>query len=453
VLKTLGIIVVVVGLSSALADKSQTPALSSLRGWLVAYNAGDTDSLKSFEEQYLGNSDIAFAQDSREETGGFELIAVETSEPLKLSALLRERDSPVIWRVKLERASADSDKLLRLNYLPLPQTQKLALASLNAFGSRLTDHNKFSGVVVVEKQGKILFGKAWGMADRAAKTPVTLRTQFYFASQGKMFTAVSILQLVEKGRVSLDDPVGKYLTNYPNAEVAQKVTIRDLLTHSGGTGEMGILEPQDSNNRAWVRSIADIIKLNGARAPAFEPGTKFEYSNYGYVLLGAVIEKVSGESYYDYAQEHIFRPAGMAHTDYPLRERVKGIAVTYTAFDGPLRPSADQLPWRGTPAGGGVSTATDMLNFVTALNSGKLLSPATLAEATKQQTHGYGYGFISSGREDLRYWGHGGGARGMSLVLDYYPTTKTTFVCMSNRDPPICDRLAFNYYFRSPRSP
>jgi D-alanyl-D-alanine carboxypeptidase len=451
VLKTLGVIVI--GLSSALADESQTPALDSLRGWLVAYNAGDTDSLKNFEEHYLGNSDIAFAQDSREETGGFELVIVETSEPLKLSALLRERDSPVLWRVELERASADSDKLLRLNYRPLPQTQKQALTSLNAFGSRLTGRNKFSGVVVVEKQGKRLFGKAWGMADRAANIPVTLRTQFYFASQGKMFTAVSILQLVEQGRVSLDDPVGKYLTDYPNAEVAQKVTIRDLLTHSGGTGEMGILQPQDSNNRAWVRSIADIIKLNGARAPAFEPGTKYEYSNYGFVLLGAVIEKVSGQSYYDYVQQHIFRPAGMHHTGYPLREQVKGIAVTYTEFDGPLRPSADELPWRGTPAGGGVSTATDMLSFVTALNSGKLLSPAMLVEATSKHMHSYGYGFISSGYENLPYWGHGGGARGMSLVLDYYPTTKTSFVCMSNRDPPICDRLAFNYLFRSPRKP
>lgn len=452
-LRALAFIVIVIGFSSAWADESQTPAMDTLHAWLTAYNAGDAESLKQFEQHYLGDTNTQFAQDSREETGGFELVSVEASDPLKLSAVLREHDSPVLWRVKLERASVDSDRLLSLNYRALPQTQKQALASLNAFVSRLTDRDKFSGVVVLEKQGRRLFGRACGLADRAQKNPVTLRTQFYFASQGKMFTAVSILQLAEQGRVSLDDPVGKYLTDYPNAEIAQKVTIRHLLTHSGGTGEMGILEPQDSNNRAWVRSISDIIRLNGQRGPAFEPGTKFDYSNYGFILLGAVIEKVSGQSYYDYVQEHIFRPAGMRHTAYPLRERLKGIAVSYTEFDGPLRPSTDQLPWRGTPAGGGVSTAADMLRFVTALNSGKLVSSAMLSEATSKHMRSYGYGFISSGYENLPYWGHGGGAPGMSLVLDYYPTTKTTFVCMSNRDPPICDRIAFNYLYRSPRSP
>jgi CubicO group peptidase (beta-lactamase class C family) len=259
---------------------------------------------------------------------------------------------------------------------------------------------------------------------------------------------------VEAGKVNFDDPIGKYLVDYPNVEVAQKVTVRHLLAHEDGTGEMGLLEPQDGKNRAVVHSIAEIIALNGTRAPAFEPGSKFEYANYGYILLGALIEKVSGQSYYDYVEEHIFRPAGMTHTGYPLREAMGGVAIGYMRTDsGALRDSSHQLPWRGTPAGGGVSTAGDMLRFTAALTTGALLSPTLLAEATKKQTQWYGYGFISSDVDGFVYWGHGGGAPGNSLVLGYYPATHISFVCMSNRDPPICDRLAFNFLFRSPRTP
>ncbi|MGA7710253.1 MAG: serine hydrolase domain-containing protein [Rhizomicrobium sp.] len=424
-----------------------------LNAWLKAYNAGDDASLMSFEQKYFGDSNIAFAHDSREETGGLELVKIESEEPLKLSALLKEHDSAALWEATLTRTSADAAKLSNLAYRALPMPQAGAVAALDTFASKLDRLDKFSGVLLVKKGNTILFRKAFGLADRASGAPVTLDTRFYFASQGKMFTAVSVLQLVADGKVSLDDPIGKYLTDYPNAEVARKVTVRELLTHRGGTGEMSILEAKDTQNRAWVRSISDIIKLNGARGPAFEPGTKMDYSNYGFILLGALVEKVSGKSYYDYVDSHIFKPAGMLHTSFPLREEPNGIAIGYTQADGKLVSSMDQLPWRGTPAGGGVSTADDMARFVSALNAGKLLSPAMLTEATKVQSKWYGYGFITSGLDGFPYWGHGGGAPGNSLVLDYYPVTDTTFVCMANRDPPVCDRLAFNWLFRSPKAP
>src|SRR4029077_2164658 len=111
-----------------------------------------------------------------------------------------------------------------------------------------------------------------------------------------------------------------------------EVTVRQLLLHQGGTGDMGILEPKDAANRATVHSIADIIALNGTRAPAFPPGSKFDYSNYGFLLLGALVEKISGQSYYDYVEDHVFRRAGMAHTRFPLREE-SGMAVAYTTKD------------------------------------------------------------------------------------------------------------------------
>jgi CubicO group peptidase (beta-lactamase class C family) len=196
-----------------------------------------------------------------------------------------------------------------------------------------------------------------------------------------------------------------------------------------------------------VRTIADVIKLNGSRSPAFEPGSKEEYSNYGFILLGALIEKATGRSYFDYVNEHVFRLAGMNATKFPVRDDLAGVAVPYTTVMGELVPSSHQLPWRGMSAGGGVSTAEDELRFVRALREGKLISASMLHEATKQQTPWYGYGFISSPPDDYPHWGHGGGAPGMSVVLAVYPTNGVTIVCMSNRDPPVCDRLALNIHF------
>jgi D-alanyl-D-alanine carboxypeptidase len=447
------VLVAAVG-AGQLAEAAQQSNIEILRQWLDTFNAGDPVTMREFRQHYFGDSDIAFALDVREESGGFDLSSIEGDEPLKTTALLREHNFPCTWRVTLVRESAVAPTLKYIEYHALPMSQSEALASLSAFATRLDKADKFSGVVAVEKHGKIIFSKAWGPADRTSSGPVTLDTPFLFASQGKMFTAVALLQQIAVGKVALDDPIGKYLVDYPNREVAEKVTIRHLLTHQGGTGEMGILEPQDANNRAAVHSIADIIKLNGRRAPAFEPGSKWDYSNYGFVLLGAVVEKVSGEDYYHYVENHIFRPAGMVHTSYPLKEEMSAVAIGYTTFgESHIHASSDQLPWRGTPAGGGISTAGDMLRFVGALNAGKLIPLPLVAEATREQPnqHGFGFGFISSSFEGFPYWGHGGGAPGNSLVLDYYPVTDVTFVCMSNRDPPVCDRLAFNYLFGSPR--
>jgi hypothetical protein len=280
-----------------------------VRAWLDTFNKGDPAAIKEFRQQYVGKSDVAFALDSREESGGFDLVSIETDEPLKLTALLRERNYPSPWRLTLVRESTTALTLKYIEYHALPLPQSEALTALDAFAMKLAGADEFSGVVAITKHGKVIFSKAWGLADRFEKKTVTLDTPFLLASQGKMFTAVAVLQLIAAGKMALDDTIGKYLTDYPNSEVAKKVTVRHLLTHQGGTGEMGILEPQDGNNRATVRSIADIIKINGNRAPAFEPGSKWEYSNYGFVLLGALVEKVTAHNYYDYVESHIFRPA------------------------------------------------------------------------------------------------------------------------------------------------
>ena len=203
--------------------------------------------------------------------------------------------------------------------------------------------------------------------------------------------------------------MGQYLPGYPNAEIA-KVTIRQLLTHSGGTGD--IFGPEFDKQRLAEDARRLRAPVRRAR-PDHPPGKGYQYSNYGFVLLGDIIEHASGQSYYDYVDEHVFAPAGM-HDSGSLPEdvAVPGRAHAYTRKDeGAWTDAADTLPYRGTSAGGGYSTAGDLLKFARALQAGKLLSRALLAEATRKQTPWYGYGFMVGEQEGMPAFGHGGGAK------------------------------------------
>jgi D-alanyl-D-alanine carboxypeptidase len=437
-------------IATATSGAAGLPARQTFERWLVVYNSDDADALRRFNEEVLGEPDAAFVLDSREETGGLDLVRVERSEPFEFVAMMRERNFPALQRVILKLARTGETSESTLEQIPQPLPLPEALASLDAFANRLAGRDRFSGVLMVEQDGRRLYAKAFGLANRETRRPVRLDTPFLIASQGKMFTAVAILQLIESGQVSLDATVGKYLPDYPNRQLADTVTVRHLLTHRGGTGDLGILGPDDGSARAWVRTIDDVIRLNGNRPPAFEPGSREEYSNYGFILLGAIVERVTGQSYYDYLRAHIFRPAGMQATDFPTRAAMAEVAVTYTTVNGRLVPSTNQLPWRGMSAGGGTSSAEDLLKFADALTAGKLISKPLLQEATKRQTPWYGYGFISSPPDEYPHWGHGGGAPGMSLVLAIYPTNGVTIVCLSNRDPPVCDRLFNLQYHLAP---
>jgi len=422
---------------------AKPPAETAFDEWLDAFNRDDRAALTEFNARRFGEPEhnIAYLLDSREETGGLDVVAVERNEPLEFVALTQERSFPVQRRITVKVEDAASGRLDHITQEPLQIPQPQALEAFDAFATQLAAADRFSGVLVIEQNGQRLYAKPFGLANREDDTPVQLDTPFLFASQGKMFTAVAVLQLVAAGKLDLDDPIGKHLLDYPNDAMAA-VTLRQLLAHQGGTGDIGVLQPDEGANRAWVRSIADLIKLNGDRAPAFPPGSDFEYSNYGFLLLGAVVEAISGQSYYDYVAEHIFAPVGMTATRFPTLEEMDGVARGYTqADDGTLVPSADQLPWRGTPAGGGVTTADDEVRFVEALKAGKLIPLPLLEEAIKQQTDWYGYGFISSGPDEFPHWGHGGGAPGNSAALSIYPANDMTMVCLSNRDPPVCDRL------------
>jgi CubicO group peptidase (beta-lactamase class C family) len=336
-------------------------------------------------------------------------------------------------------------------------TEPDALKAVSARADRLAGEGEFSGAVLIAKDSRVLFSHAYGLADRKRPIPNTIQTRFRIGSMNKMFTAVAILQLVQAGKVKLTAPLGTYLHDYPNHDVATKVTIHQLLTHTGGTGD--IFGPDFDAHRHDLRTLADYVDLYGTRGLEFEPGSQWAYSNYGFILLGAVIEQVTGHSYYDYVQQHIYAPAGMTRTgSLPERQAVPDRSIGYTKPPGTTAwaPNTDTLPYRGTSAGGGYSTVEDLARFAHALLSHKLLDPDTTkllitGKAKAGPDTKYAYGFEDARDADGNGWvGHGGGAPGMNGDLKIYPKTGYVVAVLANLDPPAAQRIS-NYL--DPRLP
>jgi len=439
--------------SSTVAPASD-PARQALDAWLDAFNANDRARLEAFRDRYQPKMDVDGMLGFHQQTGGFRLLRREPAAAGSAQALVRESDSETVARVTAtvrqgQPLALDIEAIERPADLRIARLDEAgAIAALTAKADAEAKRDAFSGVLLVARGDQVLLRRAWGMADRGAGTPVTLETRFRVGSMDKMFTAVATLQLVGAGKLSLDGTVGEYLPAYPNAEIA-KVTIRQLLTHAGGTGD--IFGPEFDRHRLELKTHDDYVRLYGTRGPTHPPGEGYEYSNYGFVLLGDIIEHVSGQSYYDYVERQVFAPAGMHDTGFlPEDVAVQGRARAYTRKDGKWVDAADTLPYRGTAAGGGYSTAGDLLAFARALRSGKLLPPALLAQATSRQTPWYGYGFMVGERQGVAGFGHGGGAEGMNGALEIFPAQDQVLVALANIDPPEVDRLVDYYMARMP---
>jgi len=441
-----------------------TPAGKVFGEWLTSFNDADRAAIQVFKDKYKRRTPVDAVLEQREDTGGFDVVRLETQEPLALTAILRERSAPdAQYRFAISVTNGQPASINKVEFedLPIPRMSEAdALASLEARTRLFADKEQFSGTLLVARHGKVLLEKAYGDADRAKGTPNTIDTQFRYASLGKMFTAIATLQLVEAGKLSLDGHVGDYLKDYPNKEMASKVTIRHLLTHTSGAGGISTLDWSGFKSpkeflayRDQVRTHSDYVQRHGTRAPEFEPGSKVEYSNYAFVLLGTIIERISGQNYYDYIDKHVLAPAGMTSTgNAPETEVLPRRAVGYMRKDNAWVPNSDTLPYRGMAAGGGYTTVGDMLRFAQALQSGKLLSKRILAEATKSQMHEdwYGFGFITVGTGPTRRYGHGGDHNGMNADFRVFPESGYVLVSLSNLDPPSANR-PLNYI--EPRMP
>ena len=319
------------------------------------------------------------------------------------------------------------------------------LARLDGFALGLEAAGRFSGVVLVAHDGQVVFEKAYGLRDETGEAPLRADDRLNLASAGKMFTSVAILQQVAAGRITLDSHVGEVLEDYPNRAFADTVTVRQLLTHTAGAGDVDeLFGAAHAAERARLRSAADIIALHGRRAPQFAPGTQQKYGNYGYVVLGRMVEVLSGQDFESYVRAHVLAPAGMTRTGFvDCDDPAPDLAAGYAEVEGRRVRNCATLPARGFAAGGQVAPASDLLRFVQALVDGRLLPLPLFRQATTPQHEFMGLGFFATGygpgvpERDFR-WGHGGSADGICTDVRSYPHTGETVIVLSNKDAPAC---------------
>jgi CubicO group peptidase (beta-lactamase class C family) len=302
--------------------------------------------------------------------------------------------------------------------------------------------DRFSGVVLVARGGKAVLQEARGFADVERRLPVTLETRFNLGSMNKMFTAVAVAQLAQAGKLKFTDTIGTHLPDYPNQDAAARVTIHQLLTHTSGIGN--IFGPAYQARRDSLERVADYMALFAAEPLRYEPGARWEYSNGGYIVLGAIVERVSGSSYDDYVRDHVFAPAGMKHTGALAKKALP--PDTAVGITKSRQSNFEHLPGRGSPAGGGYSTAADLLRFSEALLGHRLLSReyTDLLLGGKETTPRgkYGYGFSERLVAGKRVVGHNGGFPGVNGELHVLPATGDVVVVLSNYDPPAATELA-----------
>jgi CubicO group peptidase (beta-lactamase class C family) len=254
---------------------------------------------------------------------------------------------------------------------------------------------------------------------------------------GKMFTAVGIMQLVQAGKLDLDAPIGTYLKDYPNAEFAHSVTARQLLLHTGGAGDF--MSQKWADNIARLQTLADYVAMFGGRPPEFPPGSRFSYANYGYVVLGRIIEVASGQSYEAYLREHVFGPAGMTQTGLGSSADEAGVAMGYVLGPQGYRQSPAPFRTGATSAGGAYSTVGDMLAFASALTRHELLDATHTDLLTTGRVKGddafFAYGFedrSAGGRRDV---GHDGGAPGANGGFHILGDGEAVAIVFSNVAP------------------
>jgi len=317
------------------------------------------------------------------------------------------------------------------------------IVEITGFIEALASKDQFSGAVLIAKGGAPILKQAYGLANRSFDAPNRVDTKFNLGSMNKMFTAVAILQLVEKGKLRLDGQVIEYAPDYANKEVANKVTLHHLLTHTSGLGHYWTDEFERTSKDRF-RDVSDYLPLFVAAPLQFEPGARFSYSNSGFMVLGLIVEKVTGQSYFDYVRENIYKTCGMVNTDaYEVDYVAPNLAMGYTRVgsrsDGTLKNNLFTHVVKGGPAGGGYSTVDDLLNFSNALLSHKLLSHEMTnllleGKVTRTQNVKYAYGFEDRAVENHRLVGHGGGAEGICGNLDIYLDQGYTVAVLANMD-------------------
>ena len=436
--------------------QAESPSTKRAREVVAAINSATPTKLRAFVDSALDDqmrrmpmrAHVDFFMGQREQSGGLEWVEVQEEKPGETVALLKRKLTGEYVAILVRTNAAAPYRIAGIGQRPpRPKVAQAApkittdaelTMALGDFVNTLVRADLFSGSVYLAKDGKRLYGMAFGEANKDFGAPNALDTKFNLGSMNKMFTSVTIAQLVEQGKLSYDDPLSKFV-DFPDAESAKKIRIKHLLTHTSGLGSY-FNEEFDRTSRARYRTVDEMLTLAKGEKLAFEPGARWSYSNTGMLVLGKVIEVVTKQDYFEYVRANLYKPAGMMSTDaYQLDEVNKNLAVGYQreyADDGTKRYKNNIFMHviRGGPAGGGYSTAEDLVRFAESLKSGKLVSSATFELMTTPKpdvnSPNYGYGFDLGAQNGIV--GHSGGFPGISSNLDIFKGSGYVAVVMSN---------------------
>ena len=421
------------------------------QAWFAMLAGSEQDARRFFAEHFAPSALAEAGVDERlerrratlEQTGGLTPLEVVSDDPdlVEVRCVAGNGDN-VVASIRGEEASPHRITGVSLEVSPNGpggrrprRAEGPALDDAEAV-KRLREHldsraaaGEFSGVTLLARGNSTLLLDARGLADRERRTPVTAVTRFNLASIGKLFTRAAIAQLAEKGTLSLDDRLSKYLPDFPHAD---SITLEMLCAHRSGVGDF--FGPAfDAMDHSKLRHNRDYLALLRNQPLWFAPGTAQRYSNGGYVLLGEVIARASGEDYYDYLAKHVLGPAGMTATDWPIEgDGAPGLARGYSrdgAASGPEYDNVATRPARGSAAGGGYSTAADLLAFDRALFAGRLCSPAWAAWVAGAPRPRAG-AMPPPGPPST---GFAGGAPGIST--EWMHEGDVTLIVLTNRDP------------------
>ena len=437
--------------------QATSPATRRAREVVALINTATPAALRAYADSAFAGgmrtlplqAHVNFFLGQREQSGQLEWVDVQEEVAGRTTALLRRKLTGDLLAVSVQSEQTAPYRIAGIGQRPPRPTAagsepRVAsdaemVAALERYVGTLAKADVFSGTVLLAKNGKTLYAGAFGQANKDFNAPNVLDTKFNLGSMNKMFTSVTIAQLVEQGKLSYDDPLSKFVADFPSAAAAQKIRIKHLLTHTSGLGSYFNAE-FDRASRARFRTVDEMMQLAKGDSLAFEPGTRYSYSNTGMLVLGKVIEVVTKHDYFDYVREHLAKPAGMINTDaYQLDEVNPNLAVGYQREfrdDGTKRYRNNIFMHviRGGPAGGGYSTAEDLVRFAEALKAGKLVSPATFELLTTPKpdlsSPRYGYGFSLD--PETGVVGHSGGFPGISSNLDIFKGTGYVAVVMSN---------------------
>lgn len=442
-----------------------TPVGKYVSGLLNALNSGDEDQWRDFLLSDPKAADSSGVFERRLEAfgfifgdlGGLEVDRIESSSEYDITVLAKGLNvsGPFAWvkfTMQLDTLPPHGWAGLAIQpadnpYEVMPEgevTAELLKEYLDEVIDSLLAQDRFSGAVLVAKDGVPLYQRAAGEACKRYHILNKIDTKFNLGSMNKMFTSVAIAQLVQQGKLAFTDLVGKHLPDYPNEQVRDEVTIRQLLTHTSGLGDYW----EELFDSHWweIKTVQQYADLFADKPLEFEPGDHFQYSNAGPIVLGLIIEKISGMSYYDYIRSNVTNPAAMYNTDcYEVDAPVPNLAIGYTKanYDGKpgdtWRNNLFMHAIKGGPAGGGYSTVADLLSFDKALRNNLLVSReyfGIITTGKEEMGPDFKYGYLFGDRlvNGQRIIGHNGGAPGINAVLDMYLDSGFTVAVMTNYD-------------------